>query len=72
MQAKSDLEEGYFDNGHDSAQAVESARACGVKGAVDTYVRSEGGWLGVTMEARAKSWYWITSPERFKDTFVGG
>ena len=45
-------------------QPGESARMCGVKGVVDELVRSEGGWLGVTMEARGRSWYWITSPER--------
>ena len=45
--------------------AAESARMCGVKAAVDEVVRAEGGWLGVTSEARARSWYWITSPDRF-------
>jgi hypothetical protein len=42
----------------------DSARTCGVKGVVDELVRAEGGWLGVTAEARARSWYWITSPQR--------
>ena len=69
MHPQSDQEEGYFDSG-ESGQAVDSARACGVKDAVDAYVRSEGGWLGVTVEAQAKAWYWITSPDRFNAIFV--
>mmetsp|Transcript_45139 Transcript_45139/g.94528 ORF Transcript_45139/g.94528 Transcript_45139/m.94528 type:complete len:447 (+) Transcript_45139:253-1593(+) len=72
MHPQSDQEEGYFDSGSESGQAVDSARACGVKDAVDAYVRSEGGWLGVTVEARAKAWYWITSPERCNAVSVGG
>jgi hypothetical protein len=72
MHSQSDQEEMYFDSGSESEQAVDSARACGVKGAVDSYVRSEGGWLGLTMEARAKAWYWITSPGRFNAIIAGG
>ena len=45
--------------------AAESARLCGIKGAVDDLVRGdgEGGRLGVTMEARAPSWYWVARTE---------
>ncbi len=72
MHSQSDQEEEYFDSDSESGQSVDSARACGVKRAVDAYVRSEGGWLGVTMDARAKAWYWITSPERFNTIIAGG